>query len=130
MPRQRAQPESAAAQGQPLENEATTRAEVFLFMAESVQSASQAPASASWLARVHVTLKPVVLDPQGSAVLGGLHTLGFTTVSSVRVGKYLEITLSAPDQASAQDAVQQMCAKLLANPVIEQFRFDLERLPG
>ncbi len=99
-------------------------------MAESVQSASQAPASASWLARVYVTLKPVVLDPQGSAVLGGLHTLGFTTVSSVRVGKYLEITLSAPDQASAQDAVQQMCAKLLANPVIEQYRFDLERLPG
>src|SRR5579859_4749661 len=95
-------------------------------MPDSASSSSQAPASSAWLARVHVTLKPVVLDPQGSAVLGGLHTLGFHTVSSVRVGKYLEITLDAPDQASAQQAVQQMCAKLLANPVIEQYRFDVE----
>jgi phosphoribosylformylglycinamidine synthase PurS subunit len=97
-------------------------------MSESAASASQAPPNATWLARVHVTLKPVVLDPQGSAVLGGLHTLGFESVSAVRVGKYLEITLDAPDQASAQQAVQQMCSKLLANPVIEQFRFEVERV--
>jgi phosphoribosylformylglycinamidine synthase subunit PurS len=95
-------------------------------MTDTAPSASQAPTHRTWLARVHVTLKPVVLDPQGSAVLGGLHTLGFATVSAVRVGKYLEITLDAPDQTSAQEAVQQMCAKLLANPVIEQYRFDLE----
>ncbi len=95
-------------------------------MPDNLASTPQAPTNTTWLARVHVTLKPVVLDPQGSAVLGGLHTLGFDTVSSVRVGKYLEITLDAPDQASAQEVVQQMCAKLLANPVIEQYRFDLE----
>lgn len=95
-------------------------------MTDTAPSATQAPTHLTWLARVHVTLKPVVLDPQGSAVLGGLHTLGFDTVSAVRVGKYLEITLDAPDQTSAQEAVQQMCARLLANPVIEQYRFDLE----
>jgi phosphoribosylformylglycinamidine synthase len=97
-------------------------------MAENTTSVPQAPPYLTWLARVHVTLKPVVLDPQGSAVLGGLHTLGFDTVSSVRVGKYLEITLDAPDQASAQQGVQQMCSKLLANPVIEQYRFEVEQI--
>jgi phosphoribosylformylglycinamidine synthase PurS subunit len=97
-------------------------------MPENAASTSHAPPDTTWLARVHVTLKPVVLDPQGSAVLGGLHTLGFAAVSSVRVGKYLEITLEALDEDSAREAVQQMCSKLLANPVIEQYRFDLERM--
>jgi len=97
-------------------------------MSDVTPSVPQTTTAPTWLARIHVTLKPVVLDPQGSAVLGGLHGLGFGTVSSVRVGKYLEITLSAPDQASAQEATQQMCSKLLANPVIEQYRFDLEPL--
>lgn len=97
-------------------------------MPENTASISQAPPNATWLARVHVTLKPVVLDPQGSAVLGGLHTLGFDTVSGVRVGKYLEITLDAPNESSAQQAVQQMCSKLLANPVIEQYRFEVEHI--
>ncbi len=95
-------------------------------MPESAAPTPQAPPNVTWLARVYVTLKPVVLDPQGSAVLGGLHTLGFESVSAVRVGKYLEITLDAPDEVSAQQAVQQMCSKLLANPVIEQYRFDVE----
>ncbi len=97
-------------------------------MPELASPTSHAGTTTTWLAKVHVTLKPVVLDPQGSAVLGGLHNLGFDTVSSVRVGKYLEITLSAPDQASAHEAVHQMCSKLLANPVIEQYRFELEKL--
>ena len=99
-------------------------------MSESIASTPEAPSNVTWLARVHVTLKPVVLDPQGSAVLGGLHTLGFASVSVVRVGKYLEITLDAPDEASARQAVQQMCNKLLANPVIEQYRFDVEQMPS
>ena len=97
-------------------------------MQDAASSATQPKTETTWLAKIHVTLKPVVLDPQGSAVLGGLHTLGFESVSSVRVGKYLEVTLSAPDQTSAQEAVQQMCSKLLANPVIEQYRFELDRL--
>ncbi len=97
-------------------------------MSDAAPSATQATPALAWLAKIHVTLKPVVLDPQGSTVLGGLQSLGFQSVSSVRVGKYLEITLSAPDETSAQETVQQMCSKLLANPVIEQYRFDLEPL--
>ena len=81
-----------------------------------------------WLARIYVTLKPVVLDPQGDAVLTGLHQLGFTDVSGVRVGKYLEVTLAAADQAAAEAAITQMCARLLANPVIESYRFTVEAL--
>lgn len=88
-----------------------------------------ADGATSWLARIHVTLKPVVLDPQGDAVLGGLHQLGFDSVSSVRVGKYLEISLAAPDQAAAESAVTQMCARLLANPVIESYRYSVEPAP-
>jgi phosphoribosylformylglycinamidine synthase PurS subunit len=81
----------------------------------------------TWLARIHVTLKPVVLDPQGDAVLGALHQLGFADVSNVRVGKYLEATLAAPDESAATALVTQMCARLLANPVIESYRFTVER---
>ena len=79
-----------------------------------------------FLAKVYVTLKPTVNDPQGLTVLGGLQTLGFSSVESVRMGKYLEVRM---DTASAEEAaaqVQEMCRKLLANPVIEQFSFDLE----
>ena len=97
-------------------------------MPDTPASTSQAPANTTWLARIRVTLKPVVLDPQGSAVLGGLHTLGFAGVSGVRVGKYLEITLDAPDETSAREAVQRMCSQLLANPVIEQYQFEIEQI--
>lgn len=78
-----------------------------------------------YLAKVHVTLKPVVLDPQGQAVQGGLHQLGFDGVQSVRAGKYLEIKLDAPDKPEAERLVDEMCTKLLANPVIEQYRFEV-----
>ncbi len=81
-----------------------------------------------WQARVEVTLKPVVLDPQGDAVLHGLHQLGFNDVSRVRVGKYLELTLAAATQRDAEDMVKQMCDRLLANPVIESYSFSVE--PG
>ena len=84
---------------------------------------------ARWLARIHVTLKPVVLDPQGDAVLSGLRHLGFVAVEGVRVGKYLEVTLSASDVPAAEDAVRLMCERLLANPVIERYHFTVERAP-
>ena len=77
-------------------------------------------------AKVYVTLKPAVNDPQGSAVRGGLHSLGFAAVQEVRVGKYLEIRLDAPEPAQAQEQVAQMCRQLLANPVIEDYRIELE----
>jgi phosphoribosylformylglycinamidine synthase subunit PurS len=81
-----------------------------------------------WLARIHVTLKPVVNDPQGLAVMGGLQQLGYTSVDSVRLGKYLEVRLAAPDQATAETEVDEMCRRLLANPVIEDYRYALEEV--
>ncbi len=75
---------------------------------------------------MYVTLKPTVNDPQGITVLGGLKSLGFDTVEDVRVGKYLEIRLVAPERSQAEAKVTEMCRDLLANPVIEEFRFELE----
>jgi phosphoribosylformylglycinamidine synthase len=83
-----------------------------------------------YVARVYVTLKPTVNDPQGLTIRGGLHSLGFNSVESVRAGKYLEITLDGGDRASAESQVTEMCRKLLANQVIEDFRFELEEAPS
>lgn len=76
-------------------------------------------------ARIYVTLRPSVLDPAGTAVCSGLNTMGFTTVEQVRIGKYIEVTLAAGDEASAREQLAQMCEQLLTNPVIEDYRFDL-----
>ena len=81
-----------------------------------------------FLARVYVTLKPAVNDPQGLTVMGGLHSLGYDAVSDVRIGKYLEIRLDAPTKEAAEQSIAGMCDQLLANPVIEDFRFTLEQL--
>ena len=77
------------------------------------------------LARVYVTPKPGILDPQGKAVQHSLHTLGFGEVNDVRVGRYIEVRLRdlAPDAATAR--VREMCQRLLANGVIEDFRIEL-----
>jgi phosphoribosylformylglycinamidine synthase subunit PurS len=83
-----------------------------------------------WLAEVHVLLKPSVNDPQGLSIRGGLHSLGFQEVESVRAGKLIQVRLSAEDRASAERAVERMCAKLLANPVIEQYAFTLIEQPA
>ena len=77
-------------------------------------------------ARVYVTLKPAVNDPQGQTVLGGLHSLGYEAVADVRIGKYLEIRLAGDDPAQAEAAVAGMCHRLLANPVIEKYRYTIE----
>lgn len=79
-------------------------------------------------AKVYVTLKPTVNDPQGLTVQGGLNLLGFTMVESVRVGKYLEIQMEAEDAEAAREKVDGMCHQLLANPIIEDYSFDLEEL--
>jgi phosphoribosylformylglycinamidine synthase len=80
----------------------------------------------TFLARVYVTLRPTVNDPQGLTIRGGLHQLGYGEVESVRAGKYLELRLDATDAAAAEARVQEMCRRLLANPVIEDFRFVIE----
>lgn len=83
-----------------------------------------------YLAKVYVTLKPTVNDPQGLTIKGGLHTLGFDTVKSVRAGKYLEIKVEEDTLPRAEERVREMCRQLLANPVIEDFRFELEEVKG
>jgi len=80
-----------------------------------------------FLARVYVTLKPTVNDPQGLTIKGALHSLGFADVESVRAGKYMEIRLDAGSRKQAEGQLKEMCRKLLANPVIEDFRFELEQ---
>ena len=77
-----------------------------------------------------MTLKPTVNDPQGLAIRGGLHHLGFESVDAVRMGKYLEVSLEAADDAAAKERVDQMCRQLLANPVIEQYRFEVTATPS
>jgi phosphoribosylformylglycinamidine synthase PurS subunit len=79
-----------------------------------------------FLARIHVTLKPAVNDPPGLTIRGALHSLGFTGVESVRSGKYMEVRLDAASVDEARAQVEEMCRKLLANPVIEQYRYEVE----
>ena len=78
-------------------------------------------------ARVHITLKDGVLDPQGKAIAHALETLGFEGVAGVRQGKYIEIDLDAPDEAKARSQVDAMCEKLLANTVIENYSVDIAK---
>jgi len=81
-----------------------------------------------FLAKVFVTLKPTVNDPPGLTVMGSLKTLGFDSVESVRLGKYLEVKINESDRSKAETQVTEMCRKLLANPVIEEFSYELEEL--
>jgi len=76
-------------------------------------------------ARIKITLKNGVLDPQGKAIEGALHSLGFPDVQQVRQGKYIELMLPETDQALASASVEAMCRKLLANTVIENYEIEL-----
>jgi phosphoribosylformylglycinamidine synthase len=76
-------------------------------------------------ATVYVTVKENVLDVQGSAVQGALHSLGFAEVGQVRIGKYMELKLNTDNREEAEARVKTMCEKLLANTVIEDYRFEL-----
>jgi len=79
----------------------------------------------TYRAEVFVTLKPVVNDPAGLTIKGGLHALGFDSVSDVRAGKYLVVTLDADDEDQARSRVEEMTRQLLANAVIEDARVEL-----
>ena len=76
--------------------------------------------------KIFVSLKIGVLDPQGKAIERSLHTLGYREVNDVRVGKYLEVNLDAPSRAAAELRIREMCDKLLANTVIEDYRFEIQ----
>ncbi|MBI4125030.1 MAG: phosphoribosylformylglycinamidine synthase subunit PurS [Deltaproteobacteria bacterium] len=77
-------------------------------------------------AKIYVTLKKGVHDPQGEAVLGTLKHLGFKDVKGVRVGKYIELNLDGVPADKARHRIDAMCAKLLANPVIESYSYELD----
>ena len=80
-----------------------------------------------YLARVYITLKPTINDPVGLTIRGGLHDLGFAAVESVRSGKYMEVRLDVGSEQDAESALRVMGEKLLANQVIEEYRFDLRQ---
>jgi phosphoribosylformylglycinamidine synthase len=76
--------------------------------------------------KVFVTLRESVLDPQGTAVKGSLHSLSFEAVKDVRIGKYMELTVEKVE--NIDDMVKEMCEKLLANVVIEDYRYEIEEV--
>ncbi|MGH7146463.1 MAG: phosphoribosylformylglycinamidine synthase subunit PurS [Nitrospiraceae bacterium] len=76
-------------------------------------------------AKIQVTLKSGILDPQGKAIEHALETLGFTSASNVRMGKYLELDLKETTKDRAEAEVKAMCEKLLANTIIEEYRYEL-----
>ena len=79
-------------------------------------------------AKVYVTLKPSVLDPQGKAIHHSVESLGFTGVGDIRQGKYFEISLDGTtDESAAREAVERIAKDVLANPVIEDYRIEVER---
>ncbi|WP_195575478.1 phosphoribosylformylglycinamidine synthase subunit PurS [Paenibacillus sp. 1001270B_150601_E10] len=77
-------------------------------------------------AKVYVTTKANVLDPQGAAVQRALHTMGYGAVEDVRIGKYLELTLETSDREQAEADLKKMCEQILSNPVVEDYRYELE----
>jgi len=94
---------------------------------EQVNPSTAADAASRFAVRVHVTLKPVVNDPQGLAVRDALHHLGYAVVEAVRVGKVVDLEVRAADAAAAQALATEMARRLLANPVIEQFDLEAPR---
>ena len=78
-------------------------------------------------ARITVTLRPAILDPQGKATHHALQNLGFDQISSVRVGKYMELQVFADTEEDAETAARAACEKLLANPIMEDYKVQIER---
>ncbi|MEK4439854.1 MULTISPECIES: phosphoribosylformylglycinamidine synthase subunit PurS [Niallia] len=77
--------------------------------------------------KVYITLRESVLDPQGNAVKGSLHSLNYKEVEDVRIGKYLELTIDKSEK-NIDELVKEMCEKLLANTVIEDYRYEVEEV--
>ena len=86
---------------------------------------SETAVTRTYHARIYVTLRPSVLDPAGTAVQSGLEHMGYDNVEKVRIGKYIELTLNADDEGTARAQLDRMCDQLLANPVIENYHFEL-----
>ncbi len=76
-------------------------------------------------AKIYITLKNGILDPQGRAIQQSLQTLGFGSVKEVRIGKFIEVDLSETDATSGEQTIKAMCEKLLANTVIEEYQYEI-----
>ena len=81
-----------------------------------------------FVAKIYVTLKPTVNDPQGRTIMSGLKSMGFDSVADVRAGKYLELRINEEKRGRAESQLKEMCDKLLANPVIEEYQYELVEL--
>lgn len=77
--------------------------------------------------KVYITLRENVLDPQGTAVKSSLHSMAYTTVSDVRIGKFMELTIEK-DAKDIEETVKEMCDRLLANTIIEDYRYEIEEV--
>jgi phosphoribosylformylglycinamidine synthase subunit PurS len=78
-------------------------------------------------ANIVITLRPSILDPQGKAVMHALKSLAMNEVRDVRIGRFIELTIESTDKAKAERIAEEACKKLLANPVMEDYAFTLER---
>ncbi len=79
-------------------------------------------------AKIKITLRKSILDVQGKTVQAALHRLGYSDVQSVRIGKYIELELNDQDETAARKNAEEACKKLLANPVMEDYSFELEKM--
>lgn len=79
-------------------------------------------------ATIKIVLRPSILDVQGKAVLHAVHDLGYAGAEQIRIGKYIEVMLNVTDKAEAQRQTDEICKKLLANTVMEDYSFSLEQL--
>ena len=84
----------------------------------------------TYLAKIYVTLKPAVSDPAGQTVLAALRRMGHDDAQDARIGKYLELRVDGTGMHAVEESVDRMCRELLSNPVIEDFRFELEEIAG
>ena len=77
--------------------------------------------------KIKVTLRKSILDPQGKATENSLHSLDYNTVTNVRIGKYIELDINETDEIATKKIVDEICQKLLSNPVMEDYMFELEK---
>ena len=81
-----------------------------------------------YFVKVYVTYKESILDPQGEAVRGAVHRMGFDEIEDIRIGKYFEIKVSDTADRSVEEVIETICDKLLANVVMESYRYEIERV--
>ncbi len=79
-------------------------------------------------AKITITLRKSILEPQGKAVLHGAHSIGFTAVKDIRIGKFIEMSIDVPTDGEAQAVCNDLCHKLLSNPVMEDYQFTVEHI--